>query len=107
MPAFNADAIIDSAITEQVTLGAKTKDAIRYALKKAQLRRPHSQFTTAPAATATNAPKRSPSGTRPRQRSPRAAVPREQRRRIRTDVALRMFAADVGRGPLNARELLG
>lgn len=36
----NADAIIDAAITEQVALGAKAKDAIRYALKKAQLGSP-------------------------------------------------------------------
>ncbi|MBR7551327.1 hypothetical protein KC220_22565, partial [Mycobacterium tuberculosis] len=40
----NADAIIDDAIAAQVELGAKPKDAIRYALHQAQLGRPFGRF---------------------------------------------------------------
>ncbi|MGW6730184.1 MobF family relaxase [Nocardia sp. NPDC055029] len=103
----NADAIIDAAIAEQVALGAKAKDAIRYALKKAQLGRPYSQFTTAPGSYRHECAKALTEWNTAHGRDSRAAVPSEERRRIRTEVALRMFAADVGREPLNARELSG
>lgn len=103
----NADAIIDAAITEQVALGAKAKDAIRYALKKAQLGRPYSQFTTAPGSYRHECAQALAAWNTENGHDPRAAVPAEQRRRIRTNVALRMFTADVGREPLNARELSG
>ncbi|MFG2447555.1 MobF family relaxase [Nocardia fluminea] len=103
----NADAIIDAAITEQVALGAKSKDAIRYALKKAQLGRPYSTFTTAPGSYRHECAKALTDWNTMHGRDPRAAVPAEERRRVRTDVALRMFADDIGRAPLNSRELSG
>jgi hypothetical protein len=59
----NADAIIDAVVTEQVALGAKFKDAIRYALKQAQLGRPYSRTRPRRAATGTNVPRNSPTGT--------------------------------------------
>ncbi|MFI6573997.1 MobF family relaxase [Nocardia fluminea] len=103
----NADAIIDAAITEQVALGAKSKDAIRYALKQAQLGRPYSRYTTAPGSYRHECAKALTDWNTAHGHDPRAAVPAEERRRIRTEVALRMFTDDVGREPLNSRELSG
>ncbi|TCJ89923.1 MobF family relaxase [Nocardia alba] len=103
----NADAIIDAAVTEQVALGAKFKDAFRYALKKAQLGRPYSTFTTAPGSYRHECAKGLTDWNTLHGRDPRTAVPAEERRRIRTEVALRMFTDDVGRAPLNSRELSG
>lgn len=103
----NADAIIDAAITEQVALGAKPKDAIRYALKQAQLGRPYSRYTTAAGSYRHECAKALTEWNTMHGRDPRAAVPAEERRRIRTEVALRMFTDDVGRAPLNSRELSG
>ncbi|MFD4357490.1 MobF family relaxase [Nocardia sp. NPDC058518] len=103
----NADAIIDAAIAEQVALGAKGKDAIRYALKQAQLGRPYSRYTTAPGSYRHECAKELTDWNTAHGRDPRAAVPAEERRRVRTEVALRMFTDDVGRAPLNSRELSG
>ncbi|MFI1241467.1 MobF family relaxase [Nocardia salmonicida] len=103
----NADAIIDAAVTEQVALGAKFKDALRYAFKKAQLGRPYSQYTTAPGSYRHECAKELANWNTLHGRDPRTAVPAEERRRIRTEVALRMFTDDVGRTPLNSRELSG
>ena len=103
----NADAIIDAAIVEQVALGAKSKDVIRYALKQAQLGRPYSRFATASGSYRHECAIALTAWNTTHGLDPRAAVPTEERRRIRTEVALRMFAADVGREPLNPRELSG
>ncbi|MFF0547254.1 MobF family relaxase [Nocardia thailandica] len=103
----NADQIIDAEMTRQLELGAKFKDAYRHAYKQAQLGRPYSQFSARQGSYRQECAKAIAEWNRvaglPRQTAVEAAT----RQRIRTEVAQRMFLDDVGREPLNARELSG
>ncbi|WP_280185256.1 MULTISPECIES: MobF family relaxase [Nocardia] len=101
----NADAIIDDAIAAQVELGAKPKDAIRYALHQAQLGRPFGRFTFAEGSYRHECAKAFAAWNTEHGLPTRAAIPAPVREQIRTETAQRMFLAEHCRAPDNAREL--
>ncbi|MGV9408339.1 MobF family relaxase [Nocardia sp. NPDC003693] len=103
----NADAIIDAHIAEQIAVGAKPKDAIRYALAQATLGRPFGAYAVAAGSYRHECAKAFSTWNTEHGRPESASVPDEERARIRTEVALRMFETETGRAPLNERELSG
>lgn len=103
----DADAIIETHLAEQIALGSKGKDAIRYALRQAQLGRPFSTYAVREGSYRHECAKEFSTWNTRHGRPENAPVPDTERANIRTAVAQRMFAADLGRPPLNDRELSG
>ncbi|MBF6358237.1 relaxase domain-containing protein [Nocardia higoensis] len=101
----DADAIIDEAIATQIGLGAKRKDAIRYAHAQARLGAPFSRYTFAEGSYRHQVAEAFAAWNAEHGFGEDQLVPVEVRQQIRTDTARRMFATEHGRVPDNDREL--
>ncbi|MET8779071.1 MobF family relaxase [Nocardia sp. NPDC004654] len=102
----NAETIETAVYDRQIHLGAKHKDAARAADNASRLGNPFRVY-----AEVSEFRKRCEHAFREHNsthgRDPTAAIPDEERARIRTHVAFDMFTDDYGRAPLGARELSG
>ncbi|MFI2478696.1 MobF family relaxase [Nocardia xishanensis] len=102
----NAEMIEAEVFDRQVHLGAKPKDAARAADNASRLGNPFRVY-----AEVSEFRKRCEQAFREHNsahgRDPTAAIPDEERARIRTHVAFDMFTDEYGRSPLDARELSG
>ncbi|MEU2258163.1 MobF family relaxase [Nocardia xishanensis] len=102
----NAEMIEAEVFDRQVHLGAKPKDAARAADNASRLGNPFRVY-----AEVSEFRKRCEQAFREHNsaygRDPTAAIPDEERARIRTHVAFDMFTDEHGRSPLDARELSG
>ncbi|MEV0027855.1 MobF family relaxase [Nocardia sp. NPDC050793] len=102
----NAETIETAVYDRQIHLGAKPKDAARAADEASRLGNPFRVY-----AEVSEFRKRCEQAFREHNcahgRDPTAAVPDEERARIRTHVAFDMFTDEYGRAPLDARELSG
>ncbi|WP_245550943.1 MobF family relaxase [Nocardia niigatensis] len=103
----DADAIIETTLAEQIRLGAKGKDAIRYAMKQAQLGRPFSVYAVHEGSYRHECAKEFAAWNLRAGRPGNAAIPDAERAAMRTAVAVRMFTAEHDRAPLDDRELSG
>ncbi|MGW5922134.1 MobF family relaxase [Nocardia fluminea] len=102
----NAEQVEDRVYTQQLTLGAKHKDAARAAEKASKLGNKFAVYghSSQYRELCSEAYREYNIA---RKREPTAAIPDAERAQIRTDVATEMFALEYGRAPLNARELSG
>ncbi|WP_157119601.1 MobF family relaxase [Nocardia xishanensis] len=102
----NAEVIEAAVYDRQIHLGAKHKDAARAADNASRLGNPFRVYAEVSAFR-----KRCEQAFREHNtahgRDPTAAIPDDDRARIRTHVAFDMFTDEYGRAPLDARELSG
>ncbi|MEV6341222.1 MobF family relaxase [Nocardia vinacea] len=103
----NAFAIIRKTKAEQLRLGAKLKDAKRFAEQQAKLGRPYGNYIPSEISYRQQCAEAYADWNTERGRVGYAPIPEEDRSRIRSEVAGRMFAEEYGRDPRDDRELSG
>ncbi|GAA1651932.1 MobF family relaxase [Nocardia ninae] len=103
----NAFAMIRAAKAEQLRLGAKPKDAQRFAEQQARLGRPYGDYIPSEVSYRQQCADAYADYNSGRSTVDYAPIPEDERTRIRTEVAGRMFADEHGRAPRDDRELSG
>ncbi|PXX52776.1 conjugative relaxase-like TrwC/TraI family protein [Nocardia tenerifensis] len=103
----NAFAMIRAAKAEQLRLGAKPKDARRFAEQQARLGRPYGNYIPSEVSYRQQCADAYADYNSGRGLLDYAPIPEDERTRIRTEVAGAMFADEHGRAPRDDRELSG
>ncbi|MEV0688385.1 MobF family relaxase [Nocardia sp. NPDC050378] len=102
----NAEQIKTEVYARQIALGANDRDATRAAEKATKLGNKFSVYKVR-SEYRTRCSSAYRAHNTERNIEPTAAIPDDERARIRTHVATEMFTDEYGRAPLNARELSG
>ena len=103
----NAEKIIAETTAEQMAQGVSRRVARNMGVRLAQLGRPFSKFAADEYSYRYECGRAFAAYNAALGLDENAAIPDEERDRIRTEVALRMFEEEYGREPLNDRELSG
>ncbi|MFI8977167.1 MobF family relaxase [Nocardia asteroides] len=101
----DADVIVAEVVAEQIGLGAKPKDAVRWAMRRVRLGNTYGRFSTEPGGYRHECAVALAAWNTKRGNRSRAAVPAKVRARICRETAEKVFQAETGHAPTAPEEL--